>query len=152
MLPCQPVQERGEGVEGEVQHCACVVWALQLAGLGANNPSERAAGMQLLPVTCRLIEEDVTKSQTRRIPQVGWDLRKSSVPTSCSKKGHGEVFKMFLPLKSRASSSCFWISPARNNLAERLEQIFEVVYHSLQMTQQICRLTCPHFSPYLLHF
>lgn len=59
---------------------------------------------------------------------------------------------MFLPLKSRASSSCFWISLARNNLAERLEQIFQVVYHSLQITQYICRLTCPHFSPSLLHF
>lgn len=54
--------------------------------------------------------------------------------------------------KSRASSSCFWISPARNNLAERLEQIFEVVYHSLQITQYICQLTCPHFSPFHPHF
>lgn len=63
--------------------------------------AQRAAAVDLIPVTCRQIEEAVTDSWAHRITQVGRDLRMSSSPTSCSKQGHGEVSKMFLPLKSQ---------------------------------------------------
>lgn len=63
--------------------------------------AQRAAGVDVFPATRRRIEEAVTDPWAHRITQVGRDLRRSSSTTSCSKQGHGEVFKMFLPLKSQ---------------------------------------------------